>query len=668
MDTAWQVRVTPEGLIGEILGYATGLILSVLFFRLIQRTSQNESGTGSRLAFSLCAILFNASGLIHKSQLLAGVSPSAASLHLTNFLMFALGAVWPAIGLHLWASARQQKRSQSFQLWISPISIGSAASLVAWLAVVLFHENSPLLFVTIQNVVMYYACFVLIAGLVYFYGEYSGARVPNWSLALCAVGILGSTLVTQLLRLPSWSDLSLSILAFLKQQLILLTIFGALFLFARLRFTDIFLKSALQILAIEITLFILWNTGQRLLSFPRTQAPSAIEMERIGVFFILTTVLLFGVLHTNRFLDWFIGHTLFREPDYHRSISTLRERLLSLEDDASIFQTTCTEAMQLLELEKVTVLAASPLAKHLVAIESLPGEAYEFRDDTEKDSLLPGCRIELLLPIRSGQELASLLAVAPGKNRRRLLGSEVSYLGRIAGLISNRMEALQVEDQRIELANREARMLQQLTEAELRALRAQINPHFLFNALNMLAELIRTAPEKAEEVTLRLSNVFRHVLRNSEKNVCQIQEEIDFLRAYLSIEEARLEENLCVDIQLDPQIAHEHIPSLLLQPIVENAIRHGLAPKLGPGRLEIVARGEVDAIILQVGDNGIGTPFPQDRIVPNPSSKNGGTGLGLKNTLERLRTFYKGQATLSFHSVPDGGSQVIIRIPRTVNL
>jgi two-component system LytT family sensor kinase len=211
-------------------------------------------------------------------------------------------------------------------------------------------------------------------------------------------------------------------------------------------------------------------------------------------------------------------------------------------------------------------------------------------------------------------------------------------------------------------------MLHQLTEAELRALRAQINPHFLFNALNMLAELIRTAPEKAEEVTLRLSNVFRHVLRNSEKNVCQIQEEIDFLRAYLSIEEARLEENLHVDIQLDPQIAHEHIPSLLLQPIVENAIRHGLAPKLGPGRLEIVARGEEDAIILLVGDDGIGTPLPQDTITHSYVSANGGTGVGLKNTLERLRTFYKGEATLSFHSVPDAGSQVIIRIPRTVNL
>lgn len=668
MDQIWQVRVTPEGLIGEILGYATGLILSILFFRLIQRTALNESGKGSRLVFSLCAVLFNISGLLHKSLLLAGVPPSAGSLHVTNFLMFAIGAVWPAVGLHLWASATPQRSFERFQRWISPISIGSAASLVAWLAVVLFHENSVRLFVTVQNVVMYYACCVLIAGLFYFQNRYETARIPSWSLALCAAGILGSTLVTQLLRLPSWSNFSVAILAFLKQQLILLAIFGALFLFARLRFTDIFLKNALRILAIEIGLFILWTAGERLLGVTNAQAFSGKDLGRTGLFFLFTAILLFGILQTNRFLDWFIGHTLFREPDYLTSINVLRKRLLTLEDVASIFEAACVEAAGLLELERVTVLPAPPFAKQLAAIDSLPAEAYEFKEEKEKDYALPGHRIELLLPIRTGQELSFLLAIAPGKNRRRLLGSEVSYLGGIAVLTSNQMEALRLEDQRIELASREARILHQLTEAELRALRAQINPHFLFNALNMLAELIRTAPEKAEEVTLRLSNVFRHVLRNSERNVCQIQEEIDFLRAYLSIEEARLEENLCVDIQLDPQIAHEHIPSLLLQPIVENAIRHGLAPKLGPGRLEIVARGEVDAIILQVGDNGIGTPFPQDRIVPNPASKNGGTGLGLKNTLERLRTFYKGQATLSFHSVPDGGSQVIIRIPRTVNL
>ena len=135
-------------------------------------------------------------------------------------------------------------------------------------------------------------------------------------------------------------------------------------------------------------------------------------------------------------------------------------------------------------------------------------------------------------------------------------------------------------------------LLQQVTEAELRALRAQINPHFLFNSLNTIADLIVRDPPRAEAMTLRLASVFRHVLAHSSRPLTTIREEMEFLRTYLYIEEARFGDRLHVEIDVAPEAAGQQIPSLILQPLVENAMKHGLGPKPGPGNMWISARIE----------------------------------------------------------------------------
>jgi two-component system LytT family sensor kinase len=156
-------------------------------------------------------------------------------------------------------------------------------------------------------------------------------------------------------------------------------------------------------------------------------------------------------------------------------------------------------------------------------------------------------------------------------------------------------------------------------------------------------------------MTLRLASVFRHVLAHSCRPLTSVREEIDFLRTYLYIEEARFGDRLHVEIDLAPEIAGELIPSLILQPLVENALKHGLGPKPGPGHLWISARADGERICLRVEDDGIGPRLDTDRSVP---------GLGLANIAERLDTLYHDRAAVRLEARDGGGSRVTVVIPR----
>ena len=137
------------------------------------------------------------------------------------------------------------------------------------------------------------------------------------------------------------------------------------------------------------------------------------------------------------------------------------------------------------------------------------------------------------------------------------------------------------EQERIESVRLEGRLSQQLAQAELRALRAQINPHFLFNSLNTIAALIVSEPEKAEMITMRLSSIFRYVLLHADRPLSSLDEEMGFLRTYLDIEQIRFGERLLVEFDVESSITQTAVPTLILQPLVENAIKHGVARKGG---------------------------------------------------------------------------------------
>jgi two-component system, LytTR family, sensor kinase len=225
--------------------------------------------------------------------------------------------------------------------------------------------------------------------------------------------------------------------------------------------------------------------------------------------------------------------------------------------------------------------------------------------------------------------------------------------------IERRLEAIDREKENIERARREAHLVKQLVEAELRALRAQINPHFLFNSLNSIAALITAEPEAAEEMIIRLSKIFRHVLTYHDRPFSSVNEEISFLQTYLEIEKVRFGDRLQVHFEIEESTSQLAIPTFILQPLVENSLKHGLGPKVGENLLTIRARQLSKHLELTVEDNGVGANVTKK--LPGRDC----TGLGLRNVEERLHTVYRGDAQFSFESVPRRGSRAQILIPIT---
>lgn len=196
----------------------------------------------------------------------------------------------------------------------------------------------------------------------------------------------------------------------------------------------------------------------------------------------------------------------------------------------------------------------------------------------------------------------------------------------------------------------------ELAQAELRALRAQVHPHFLFNTLNSIAALIPENPKGAEEMTMRLADIFRYALRASEREMAPLGDELQFLRNYLDIERARFGSRLVVKEHVDPGLEAVPVPSLLLQPLVENAVRHGVAPRPSGGTITIEARRDGNRLALLVQDDGPGFR------TTHPSVKSDDGGFGLHAVRERLRAQGLADA-LEIESAPGAGTRVRVTLP-----
>lgn len=192
-----------------------------------------------------------------------------------------------------------------------------------------------------------------------------------------------------------------------------------------------------------------------------------------------------------------------------------------------------------------------------------------------------------------------------------------------------------------------------LNQAQLRALQAQLQPHFLFNTLNGIATLVRRDPAAAHEMLLSLSELLRIALNSSHRQEIPLREELDFLDRYLAIQRMRFGDRMEVTQQIEPSAMTCLVPALLLQPLVENAIRHGLEPAGRPGKLRIAASRNGEWFQLTVEDNGVGLP---------PGGANG-TGVGLANVRERLATLYGAAYEFNIAERAEGGVIVSIKLP-----
>jgi two-component system, LytTR family, sensor kinase len=193
----------------------------------------------------------------------------------------------------------------------------------------------------------------------------------------------------------------------------------------------------------------------------------------------------------------------------------------------------------------------------------------------------------------------------------------------------------------------------ELAQARLAALRAQIHPHFLFNALHTVAALVREGePDRAVDVVATLSELLRELFRSSSAGEVPLREELAWLTRYVSIQKARFQQRLVVRWDIGEDALDALVPHLILQPLVENALRHGIAHELAVGRLEVTAKRVGELLELAVRDNGPKAVAPEVR-----------EGTGLANTRARLALLYRDRASLTLRGRPGGGAETAVVLP-----
>jgi hypothetical protein len=247
----------------------------------------------------------------------------------------------------------------------------------------------------------------------------------------------------------------------------------------------------------------------------------------------------------------------------------------------------------------------------------------------------------------------------PGSNLSVSIGPRVEgrrYMSR--QLRVARTAALQLAAHHQQLMQHEMRDL--TARAQMRALQAQINPHFLFNTLNVLANLIHSNPSKAERVTEELADVFRYALESTRTEWVKLDEELHFIESYLEIEKARFEERLTYAFDIDPEIRALKIPPMILQPLVENAIKHGIGPKVEGGEVRIRGRLTQHQLLLTIEDTGVGRQAT--------TSRRRGAGIALSNVRERLQHLYGEGGTLQLEDIDPAGTRAVVTLPQPVGV
>jgi len=208
---------------------------------------------------------------------------------------------------------------------------------------------------------------------------------------------------------------------------------------------------------------------------------------------------------------------------------------------------------------------------------------------------------------------------------------------------------------RIELKLEEHERL--LLQARMEALQSQINPHFLFNTLNSISSLVRVDPDTARMLIVKLANILRRMLRQTDAFL-RLREELEFIDDYLDIEVVRFgPDKLRVMKFLDPASMDAMVPSMLLQPLVENSIKHGLSPKIDGGCIVLRSRMSDDKLTIELQDDGVGMPVEENR------SDGAGMGIGMQNVVERLKVLYGGLAHMKITSGDGIGTLVTLELP-----
>jgi two-component system, LytTR family, sensor kinase len=636
-------QLSTVSLIGQTYGFAIGTALATLLVVLVWRSGGTDRRP--RFLFAACILIADLSGLAKNIALELNVSPKSVLAGQIRSVGFIAAAMLPLSIVIIWrnnaVSGVRRRIGDALVTYAasSGLLIGGCLVLGTWtpssissVSMFRFLLNQDF----VGNLTIYNGLLLILLGAILLLPGTLDNLTDRVAISLMIAGLFFSSVSAVLDAYVSLPAALAHVIRIARFQSIVLVVIGSLFYFSRFRAADIFAKQAMRLLlGATLAMIAAFVALGPVASIAQTTAsPRAVILLCAA---IITGCAMLLYVHLGRWTDILVERRIFGKRDTRLAILEFKDRLGLLDSKAMVLSAT-----QVLAVE---VLGMKPDEVSLQNVERRDGEA-----NSVSIPILPqGGNLHLVVPLTG--------------NRRTLLTAEIDSLREIALHAGRRLDELDRDEERIESIRLESRLSQQLVEAELRALRAQINPHFLFNSLNTIAALISLEPEKAEKFTVRLAKVFRYVLLHADRPLSAIDEEMDFLRTYLEIEQIRFGERLLIEFDVESSIVHAAVPSLILQPLVENAIKHGIAPKVGKSRILVQAKRRDGLILLSVEDDGIGLFANGSQLGRSLSGGGSGTGVGLQNIRERLQTMYGTTASLSLINIPSGGSRATLEIP-----
>ncbi len=409
----------------------------------------------------------------------------------------------------------------------------------------------------------------------------------------------------------------------------------------RFAFADLFLKRAISLLLIALVAFGLYVlVAAPLLRYHETHDRNDVQAVSLLITLWIATALIYPAVH--RFSSWFVDAIVLKRPDY----AVLQTSIAARIDRAS-------------SVDEVLDIVGNDLKNALTAERQSVSETQTTPTGRQSGDLVSLARDNAVVYVPTTDSPAFEIGFEGFRGGRTLLSDERSMLAAVALLTSRRIDAMRISDERFDSERREQEFSKLATEAQLAALRAQINPHFLFNALTTIGYLIQTSPDKAVETLFHLTKLLRGVLTASSE-FSTVSDELKLIESYLDIEKARFEERLDVRIDVPAELQHHVIPSLILQPLVENAIKHAISENRNGGDVKIAAtlvtQGNKEFIEFSVADSGPGK---------RAERHGGSTGIGLQNVRERLQSHYGSSSMLVLEKEADSGTTARIRVPLT---
>lgn len=473
----------------------------------------------------------------------------------------------------------------------------------------------------------------------------------GWQLAAVVAQAFGSAAV---FAASGWSQSTSGLLLALTP--ILIGLFAAYRLY-KATFMDILLKRGLALVA----LFVLALLYGKLI-----EAPAALVLQRVsnealrGV--LLTTLWLgvyaiFPALRDQ--LYRLVDRHLFKRRDYARLLDEFAERLREVPDEPALLAAACAAVRAAFAAESVRHLPQSEaLAQQLTAAARTRVLLRREVESAKLEAALAELEVELVLILRSGATPNGVILVGPRAFGQSYLSEELSVLRAVAAEIGRTLENLQLNAARRQQAIEEEELRKLVAQSELMALRAQINPHFFFNALNSVAALIAENPPRAEALLENLAELFRRAFKPSTE-IIPLWQELEMVETYLEVERVRLGERLQFVQAVLPEALNVNLPALTIQPLVENAVQHGLGKLKAGGTLTLSASVRHNQLHIVVADTGAGIPAAE---LPNVLTR----GVGLGNVNSRLLRLCGPAAKLRLDSTPGQGTTVSFSIPATL--